>query len=244
MENYLNIMGYPIFIGDISNLSLDNSSKTIIATINPHSYVTAKSDLAFKEALLASDFLIPDGSGIVLAARQANKTNIKKVSGADLHLYLLKKLNDKGGKCFYMGASLETLKIIDKKLSIDFPNIEVESYSPPFKDDFTDEENSNIISQVNAFEPDILFIGMTAPKQEKWLIKHKDDLKFKVAVPIGAVFDFYANTISRPSRFWINLHLEWFARLMKEPRRLWKRNFISTPLFLLDMMLFKTGIKK
>ncbi|MEE9326110.1 MAG: WecB/TagA/CpsF family glycosyltransferase [Cocleimonas sp.] len=244
MEENINVMGYPIFIGNISSLPLDNKSKTIIATINPHSYVTAKTDPDFKKALLTSNFLVPDGSGIVLAAKQAYKTNIKKVSGADLHQYLLEDLNEKGGKCFYMGASKKTLRIIHEKISVDFPNIEVETYSPPFKDNFTDEENRKIISQVNLFEPDILFIGMTAPKQEKWLIKHKDDLTFKVAVPIGAVFDFYAGTIARPSTFWISLHLEWFARLMKEPKRLWKRNFVSTPLFLIDMMLFKIGLKK
>lgn len=235
MEEYINVMGYPIFVGDISALPISESSNTIVATINPHSYVIAKSDPTFKKALLSSDFLLPDGNGIVLAANQIHKKHITKVCGPDLHPILLKKLNEMGGKCFYMGSSEEILEKIYKKHAKYYPNIIVEGYSPPFKDDFNDEDNNTIIAKVNAFEPDILFVGMTAPKQEKWLIKHRNDLKFKVAAPIGAVFDLYAEKIP---------NLDWLARFLKEPRRLWRRNLVSSPLFLLDMMLFKTGLKK
>ena len=85
---------------------------------------------------------------------------------------------------------------------------------------------------------------MTAPKQEKWLHKHKDQLNFKVASSIGAVFDFFAGTVERPCQIWIDFHLEWMGRLIKEPKRMWKRNLISTPLFLFDMFLFKLSLKK
>ena len=143
-----------------------------------------------------------------------------------------------------MGASQHTLDKIHERIAREYPSVKVGSYSPPFKPEFTDEENAEIIAKVNAFGPDVLFIGMTAPKQEKWLHAHKEQLNFKIASSIGAVFDFYAGTVVRPSQLWIDMHLEWLPRLLKEPKRLWKRNFVSTPLFLKDMMLYKTRLKK
>lgn len=244
MYKTLKIMSYELFTDNISKITIDTNVKIIIATINPHSYVTAKTDKEFKEALHASDTLLPDGSGIVLAAKHINKKKIDKVAGADLHMHLLTELNRIKGRCFYMGASQHTLDKIHQRINQEFPNIKLDSYSPPFKEEFSNKDNDLIISNINEFNPDVLFIGMTAPKQEKWLIKHKDALCFKVATPIGAVFDFYAGTVERSSQFWIDLHLEWLPRLLKEPKRLWKRNFVSTPLFLIDIVLFKFGLKK
>ena len=233
----MNIMGYEIFIDELE--AIDLNEKKIINTINPHSYVIAKKDVFFQEALKESDFLIPDGSGIVLAAKQIYGKSIKKIAGADLHNFLLCNINEKGGKVFYMGASQNTLDKIEKKIKDEYPNIKVKSYSPPFKSYFSEEDNDTIVAKINRFKPDVLFIGMTAPKQEKWLYQHKEKLNFKVASSIGAVFDFYAGTVHRPTQFWISIHLEWLARLLKEPKRLWRRNFISTPLFIIDILKYK-----
>lgn len=238
----MKIMNYKVFTDDLKTLNLSN--RQVINTINPHSYVTAKEDKLFFEALQDSDLLIPDGSGMVIAAKQINKQSIKKIAGADLHKYLLESMNTIDGKVFYMGASQKTLDKIHEKIKIEFPNIIVESYSPPFKADFSEEENQVIIDKINAFNPHVLFIGMTAPKQEKWLHIHKSRLSFTISSSIGAVFDFYAGTVERPSQFWIDMHLEWLPRLLKEPKRLWRRNLVSTPLFLLDMLLYKLGLKK
>jgi N-acetylglucosaminyldiphosphoundecaprenol N-acetyl-beta-D-mannosaminyltransferase len=238
----MNIMNYEVFTNVLDTLDL--SKRQVINTINPHSYVTAKSDKLFTTALKESDLLIADGSGIVMAAKHINKKTIPKIAGADLHKFLLEEMNKKGGKVFYMGAAPKTLEKIETKIKEEYPNIKVSSYSPPFKPEFTDEENQEIIQKVNEFQPDVLFIGMTAPKQEKWLHTHKNDLEFTIASSIGAVFDFYAGNVQRSSQFWIDMHLEWLPRLLQEPKRLWRRNFVSTPLFLLDMFLFKFGIKK
>ncbi|MDA7742033.1 WecB/TagA/CpsF family glycosyltransferase [Francisellaceae bacterium] len=235
MYQNLNIMNYRVFIGELSKIKLSGQDKQVINTLNPHSYVTASKDEVFERALKSSDILLPDGSGIVLAAKYINKQNIKKIAGADLHDYLLEELHKSSGRCFYMGASKITLDKIHKKLAVNFPNIVVESFSPSFNPAFTDKENQEIISKINDFKPDVLFIGMTAPKQEKWLYEFKDQLNFKLAASIGAVFDFYAGTAKRSSPFWVKLHLEWLPRLLKEPRRLWQRTLVSTPLFLWEM---------
>lgn len=230
-------MNYNVFTDQLSTIDLNK--RQVINTINPHSYVTAKEDKAFQTALHASDLLIPDGSGIVLAAKQIHNQKIEKIAGFDLHNFLLEETNKKGGKIFYMGASQTTLDKIHEKIAKEYPNIKVASYSPPYKDTFNEEENRQIVQSINDFNPDVLFIGMTAPKQEKWLHQNKNQLNFTIASSIGAVFDFYADVIPRPSQFWIRLHLEWFVRFIAEPKRLWRRNFVSTPKFLLDMMLFK-----
>lgn len=238
----MNIMSYEVFVDDLENIDLLN--KNVVNTINPHSYITAKNDKLFAEALRDSDLLIPDGSGIVLAAKIINKKSIKKIAGADLHEYLLKTMNEKNGKVFYMGSSQNTLDKIEERIKKEYPNIVVESYSPPFKPEFTKEEDDVIFDLINKFKPNVLFIGMTAPKQEKWLHAHKDSLEFNIASSVGAVFDFYAGTVERPSEIWLNLHLEWLPRLLNEPKRLWRRNFVSTPLFLWEIFKFKIFNKK
>jgi N-acetylglucosaminyldiphosphoundecaprenol N-acetyl-beta-D-mannosaminyltransferase len=183
---------------------------------------------------------------LVNRIRQSGKPSLAFVGMimAHLHIYLLEELNKRRGSVFYMGASQNTLDKISERIGKAYPKVKVGSYSPPFKAMFKEDENAEIISKVNVFNPDVLFIGMTAPKQEKWLYAHSDQLNFKIASSIGAVFDFYAGTVVRPSQFWLDLHLEWLPRLLKEPKRLWKRNFVSTPLFLVDMMMYKMGVKK
>ncbi len=238
------VMGYDVLVDPLSSITIDPQKKQVINTINPHSYVTAKDDKLFEEALRASDTLLPDGSGIVMAAKYCNGEEIKKIAGNDLHAHLLQLLDEQGGSCFYMGSSNTTLDKIKERINRECPNIRAGFYSPPYKPQFSDEDNQAIVEAIEAFKPDVLFVGMTAPKQEKWLHENKDKVDFKIASSIGAVFDFYTGTIQRPSQFWINIHLEWLPRLLKEPKRLWRRNFVSTPLFVIDILLFKIGVKK
>ena len=100
------------------------------------------------------------------------------------------------------------------------------------KTEFSKEDSRKMIQEVNQFNLDILFVGMTAPKQEKWVASNKSNLNATIIVSIGAVFDFYAGTVKRSSSFWIKIGLEWLPRLIKEPKRLWYRNFVSSPMFL------------
>lgn len=214
-------MGYPVFTDSLDRLF--EQGKTEVNTINQYSYCIAEKDDAFKRALLGCDVLLPDGIGIVIASRILNGHKIKKIAGADLHEYLLKRMHIEKGSCFYLGASPKTLEKIESRINKEYPNIRVGSYSPPYKPTFTQEDSTRMRKAVNEFRPDVLFIGMTAPKQEKWSHSHKDALNAKVICSIGAVFDFYAGTVERPNKIWIDLGLEWLGRLLKEPRRMWKR---------------------
>ena len=96
-----------------------------------------------------------------------------------------------------------------------------------------------MLEKVNDFKPDILFVGMTAPKQEKWVFANKDNIDANTIVSIGAVFDFYAGTIKRPGNFWVSIGLEWLPRFLREPKRLARRNLVSSPKFLLEIIWYK-----
>lgn len=235
--NLTQLLNDKIFDAPLSTIQTEK--KCVINTINPHSFITAKNDMAFQKALMASDILLPDGSGIVLASRVLCSKKIQKIAGADIHRYLLEQANLNAHKVFYLGASDTTLLLIKNRIQKDFPNIKVASYSPPFKPEFSNKETNVMLSIVNTFQPDILFVGMTAPKQEKWVWENKIHLNVNIIASIGAVFDFYAGTIKRSHPIWIKLGLEWLPRLIREPKRLWRRNFISSPLFLWHVFLEK-----
>ena len=215
----------------------------VINTINPHSYLISQSDKVFFEALTDSDVLLPDGIGIVWAKKILTKVKIKKIAGYDLFLHLMNDLNNKKGSCFFLGASDNTLKMITKRVAREYPNVTVHSYSPPYKNNFTNEDNVKMFTLINKVEPDIVFVGMTAPKQEKWVYKNNQYINTKLICSIGAVFDFYSGTVSRSSKFWIKAGLEWLPRFLHEPIRLAKRNLISTPKFILQVLYMKISKK-
>lgn len=215
------------------------SYQTLVHTINQYSYCMAGKDPAFKNALQGADVLLPDGVGMVLAVRFLTGKKIRKIAGADLHKHVLDSLESQKGRCFYLGSSKDTLKKIHKRISEEFPSVQVGSYSPPFKREFSEEENVQMMDVINAFRPDVLFIGMTAPKQEKWAFIHKSSIDANLICSIGAVFDFYAGTVKRPQGIWVDMGLEWFIRLLKEPKRLWKRYLYYGPVFLKDILLEK-----
>lgn len=238
--NTVPILGFNVFSGSKDFFS--NGVKGVINTINPHSYIISRKDDLFKEALLHSDFLIPDGVGIKYASRLITGKRIEKIAGADLHWLILNSLNERKGSCFYLGSTENTLDKINERLKCDFPEIRAEYYSPPFKTDFSEEENASIIKAIERFSPDVLFAGMTAPKQEKWVHTNRAKLNVPLICSIGAAFDFYAGTVNRSSSIWIKLGLEWLPRLIREPRRLWKRNLISTPHFILCVFYEKVKL--
>ena len=136
---------------------------------------------------------------------------------------MIKKLDHEKGSCFYLGSSEKTLALITERISKEYPNIRLGTHSPPFKPQFSFDDNAKMLNAINTFKPDVLFVGMTAPKQEKWSFDHKNALDVTIICSIGAVFDFYAGTLKRPNKIWIKFGMEWLGRLLKEPKRMWKR---------------------
>lgn len=218
-----------------SDLSLLPEGKLLINTINAYSYNMACKNRIFAQALTEGDALIPDGMSIVKACRilKARSQPKERIAGWDLFTFEMEKLNRKGGKCFFMGSSPQVLALVKQRAATDYPNITVETYSPPYKPQFSDEDNRNIISAINRAKPDLLWIGMTAPKQEIWTYTHWEELDIECHTgTIGAVFDFFAGTVERAPQSWQEHGFEWLYRLLKEPRRMWRRYIIGNARFL------------
>ena len=216
--------------------------KLLINTINAFSYDNARKDVLFSEALQKGDVLIPDGISIVKACRFLNAKSQPKerIAGWDLFVYEMEKLNRVGGRVMFLGSSDAVLNLIRQRVAEKYPKIEVDTYSPPYKPVFSDEENEAMISAINHSNPDLLWIGMTAPKQEKWAYTHLDRLDVHCHIgTIGAVFDFFAGTVKRAPERWQRVGMEWLYRLLSEPRRMWRRYFIGNAKFIYYIMLEK-----
>jgi len=236
------ILGYQITHNTVSDciatiadwIHNADSLKTFVCA-NPHSLFEASKDNDFRRALMNSDLITPDGSGIILASKILGGDIRDRVTGSDVFWGLTDLLNKETGiKYYFLGSTEETLKKIRNKMSVEYPNVEVVgTYSPPFKPEFDDNDNRAMLEAINSVKPDVLWVGMTAPKQEKWINNNKDKLDVKFAGAIGAVFDFYVGNVKRSPPLFQKMGLEWLPRLIQEPRRLWRRNFVSSPMFLL-----------
>ena len=222
--------------------------KLLINTVNAHSFNTAKKDQLFADALTNGDVLIPDGVSIVKACRwiKAKSQPKERIAGWDLFSFEMEKLereseelrtkSEESKTVMFMGSSQKVLDLIVKRAAVDYPHLKVVTYSPPYKPEFSDEDNRAIIDAINDANPDLLWIGMTAPKQEKWTYSHWNELNIHCHVgTIGAVFDFFAGTVERAPIWWQKHGLEWLYRLLKEPKRMWRRYIIGNTLFLWNM---------
>ena len=230
-------------------LALIPEGKVLINTIYAYSYVVAQRDDLFARALVNCDYLMPDGASIVMACRwlKAKSQPKERIAGWDLFEYEMSFLNSKMQKCknermnkgrvMFMGSSEKVLGLIRERAAVDYPNLEVVTYSPPYKTEFADEDIQAMIQAINDANPDLLWIGMTAPKQEKWTYQHWEKLNIHCHCgTIGAVLDFYAGTAKRAPLWWQQHALEWLYRLLKEPKRMWRRYVIGNPLFLWNIM--------
>ncbi len=219
-----------------------SEGKILINTVNAHSFNVAQKDDLFAEALSKCDYLIPDGASIIKACKLLNAKSQPKerIAGWDLFTFEMQRLEGKSQnkvgrrlKVMFMGSSEKVLSMIREKAAKDYPNLDIITYSPPYKPKFSEEDNVAIIKAINEANPDLLWIGMTAPKQEKWTYQHWNELNIHCHVgTIGAVFDFYAGTAKRAPQWWQNHSLEWLYRLIKEPKRMWRRYVFGNPLFL------------
>ena len=240
MKTY-NILGYDVFAGKATDWDLN--AKTLINTFSPNSYGLALKDPGFNNALHHTDILVVDGVGIALGSMLIHGKNIEKIAGQDCFDFLMDQANKKEWKVFFLGSSENTLKKITHRINIEYPKAKVNSYSPPFKAVFSEADNNKMIDIINAYKPDVMFVGMTAPKQEKWAYEHRDLVNARLIATIGNVFDWYAGNSKRPPKIWIKLRLEWFARIFMRPE-IFRRNTGNQLMFLRDLFAYKLRLKK
>lgn len=229
------VLGYDVLDQPLPSL-LSCPSQVVIDTFNPHSYVVAKSDLKFQMALHNADILVADGIGVVMASLVQRRQTIHRITGPDVFESLMQQLESVSGRCFFLGSTAVVLDLIKEKLTRKYPRVAIRTYSPPFVEQFVDDDIARMSSEINEFRPDVLFLGLTAPKQEKLAHDLRSRVSSRVIAPVGALFDAVAGTRPRAPLAFRRAGLEWLYRLMRQPRRLWRRTVISAPLFLFDVL--------
>lgn len=215
----------------------------LINTINAWSFVVAQEDEEFAEALRGGDVLIPDGKSIVWACRflKMEPRPKERIAGWDLFRLEMERVNreaqesgeGKRKRVMFLGSSEEVLALIKERAAVEYPALEIVTYSPPYKPEFSEEDSRAMVEAINDCDPDLLWIGMTAPKQEKWAYEHWGEMDIHCHCgTIGAVFDFYAGTVKRAPVWMQKVGLEWLHRLCSNPKRLWKRYLVGNSKFI------------
>jgi N-acetylglucosaminyldiphosphoundecaprenol N-acetyl-beta-D-mannosaminyltransferase len=203
----------------------------VFACANPHSLVVARKDPKFREALEMADAVVADGVGCQWGAALSGVPIGPRITGSDFFASIMEALNRSHGRAYFFGSSDAVLGKLGTRVKRDFPRVNIAMYSPPFRP-WSDEENRKMIDDIHDFKPDVLWVGMTAPKQEKWVASNATALAVPVIGSIGAVFDYYAGVTHRAPQWLCKLGLEWLYRLPREPKRLWRRTIVSAPAFL------------
>lgn len=214
---FTKVLGLKLFSGKVDQIPYYTDRKILINTMNPRVFTISRRNELLKKAFENTEFLVEDGQYFALAPLLINGKYVRKVSGRDVFYSMMDKANSRKGKVFFLGADTDILEKIKFRAAKDYINIKIEYYSPPYKDNFSDEENKEMLNAINKFSPDILFIGMTAPKQEIWSYQNKADINARIICSIGAVFDWYAKVRREPGKIWIKLGLEWFVRTIRRP---------------------------
>tara|TARA_R110001583_G_scaffold62493_2_gene183720 strand:- start:6534 stop:7298 length:765 start_codon:yes stop_codon:yes gene_type:complete len=249
-QGLVNVLGYPVSkfasAEDASTFFVErckNSSRgEYVCLANVHMFVEAISNSQFSEVLSSADYVLPDGMPIALLTKLWGGPSAR-VRGMDLTTSLLISGANRGVKFGFYGASDSVLKELADEVKKLSPNAQlVYLFSPPYRELSRDEEKS-IISDIKESDVDILFVGLGCPKQERWMHKHVDDLHC-ICFGVGAVFDFLAKASPEAPRWMSNVGLEWFFRLVSEPRRLFSRYFRTNIKFLLILLGHFSGIKK
>jgi N-acetylglucosaminyldiphosphoundecaprenol N-acetyl-beta-D-mannosaminyltransferase len=203
------------------------------ACVNAHSAEVSHRDSRFMAALQEADLLVADGAGVVLASMILGGHIRERATGPDLFLAVSQSLDRAGGKSvFYLGGTPETLARIRERHVDRFPSLAVAGmYAPPYRQEFSVEEIQEMADVVDRAAPDVLWVGLGAPKQEKLILALRGRLRVPLCGPVGAMFDYFAGNVAMPPAWVERLGLHWLYRLIKSPRRLWRRN-LDSPLFL------------
>lgn len=234
MSNYIEYLGYKVLNIDYTQARRSFSEGSVL-TISPNSYGVATKNEDLSLALKRDGLLVLDGVYFGLGYFLRKFKTIHKNQGPDIFYQELEIQRKRKGKVFFLGASKSTLGLIDERMTRDYPEIEFETLSPPFKDELTDFDNKQIEKRVKAFAPDVVFVGMTCPKQEIWVNTNIDRYEGVLFMAIGGVFDWFAGTRKELHPLWWKLRLGWVGRIIQRPEIL-SRNLPYIWIYLKHML--------
>ena len=237
------VMGYTVFSDHLSKIPISMRPARVLNTISPNSYGLCTKDEKLDQALKVSDYLVLDGVYFALASILLKGRNIKRNQGPDVFYHFMERLNDIGGSAFFLGSTNQTLELIKQQTNHLYPNIKVFTLSPPFVREFNEEQEIDMVESINKVKPDIVFVGMTCPKQEVWSIRNRSKLDVGLIICIGNVFDWYAGTQKPINQIWFRLRVGWLVRIFLRPE-IFKRNMGNQLTFFWHLFLILIGVKK
>ena len=239
----------------ISAINMDMAVRTIsrwirarekhyVCITGVHGVMESQRDAGLKAIHNAAGMATPDGMPLVVLSRLLGKSHVDRVYGPDLMLEVCRTGEDSGIRHYLYGATPATLANLERNLRQKFPRIQIAGvYSPPFRP-LTAEEVQDVTDRINQSAADIVWVGLSTPKQEKWMHQFRPVVDAPVMVGVGAAFDFHAGQVSQAPRWMQRSCLEWFYRLTQEPKRLWRRYLINNPAFLFLICLQFLGLRR
>ena len=224
--------------------ALDRREKGYICVTGVHGVSEAQTDDGFRKILNRSFLCTPDGMPLVWVGRRQGHQTMDRVYGPDLMLAVMELSEKRGYRHFFYGGANGTAEVLRQKLLERFPKLQiVGTYEPPFRP-LNEREKLDLKAMVGSLRPDMIWVGLSTPKQERFMAEYLDQLDVTLMAGVGAAFDFHAGRMRQAPRWMQRSGLEWFFRLACEPRRLWRRYFKNNPLFLIRIFCQWTGLKR
>ena len=231
------IMGVRIAVTDMETPvrrieeHLDDWRGEYICVANVHTTVTAHDDPSYRAVQNGAVMALPDGGPLSQYSRRKGFAQAARVTGPDLMKEMLRESAQKHYRHYFYGSTQETLDILREKITRNYPGAVIAGMaSPPFRP-LTEEEDAAAVAAINEARPDFVWVGLGAPKQERWMAAHQGRVH-ALMLGVGAAFDYEAGNIRRAPRWMQRCNLEWLYRLLQDPKRLFKRYFVTNTKFL------------
>lgn len=246
---YANVLGVKISATNIPMALetigewIQNGENTYVTVTGVHGVIESQRDEALRLIHNQAGMVVPDGMPMVWANHLQGNKHVSRVYGPDLMLATCEESLKTGYKHFFYGGASHVPSLLKEKLTERFPGLQVVgTYSPPFRP-LTEEEDKEVCQMIDESGADIVWIGLSTPKQELWMAAHLGKIKAPVMVGVGAAFDFHAGLKTQAPKWMQKSGMEWFYRLMTEPRRLGKRYLINNPTFIMLVVMQATGLR-
>jgi N-acetylglucosaminyldiphosphoundecaprenol N-acetyl-beta-D-mannosaminyltransferase len=248
--NTVNILGVPIAAINMDQAAcqieewIRNKQNIFITVTGVHGIMESQYDEEVKEIHKKAAMCVPDGMPTVWIGKFYGHRDMKRVYGPDLMLEIMKRSIESGYTHFFYGGKPGVTELLKKRLVARFPGLKIVGvFSPPFRQLSEGEENQLQIL-IDKLSPDIIWVGLSTPKQERWMAAHLKKLNTRVMIGVGAAFDFHAGLVKQAPRWIQRSGLEWLFRVYQEPGRLWKRYMKNNPLFVIKILLQLLGLHK
>ncbi|GEL78657.1 WecB/TagA/CpsF family glycosyltransferase [Tenuibacillus multivorans] len=209
---------------------ISEKKKTFVVTANPEIVMLAQENDEFMRLAHEADFVTADGVGVVKGAQLLGEPLPGRVTGFDTIHELFNRGDEKGYRFYFLGAKPEIIETAQEKIVSQYPGLEIVGY----RDGYFDWDDPSVAQNIRDANPDIVLVGLGAPRQEKWISEHLDEFDHGVFIGVGGSFDGIAGTMKRAPKIWQKLNLEWLYRLFQQPSR-WRR-MLALPRFGLKIL--------